>query len=74
MESEQIMEILKGNRFRFSLDSEHEKDYLIEARRISEKILKRSSVDIEKGFATIEEHLTEVYEPQYRSVFLMRLF
>jgi hypothetical protein len=74
MTAERLMEVLKGNHFRFSLDNSHYKDYLIEARKISEKILKRSSVNIERGLKTIQDHLKEVNEPQYISVFLMRLY
>lgn len=74
MDSDSIMELLKGNKFKFSLDHGHFKEYLIEARRISEKILKRSVVNIDRGLQTIKDHLLEVNEPQYRSVFLMRLF
>jgi hypothetical protein len=74
MDSDQLMDILKGNKFRFSLDQDHVKEYLIEARKIAEKILKRSVVNIDRGVQTIIEHLTEVNEPQYRSVFLMRLY
>lgn len=74
MDSDSIMELLKGNRFKFSLDNGHFKEYLIESRRIAEKILKRSVVNIERGLQTIQEHLKEVNEPQYRSVFLMRLY
>jgi hypothetical protein len=68
------MVLLKGNKFKFSLDNEHFEEYLIEARRIAEKILKRSVVNIDRGLQTIQEHLTKVNEPQYRSVFLMRLY
>ena len=46
MDSESIMEVLKGHKFHFSLDSDHVKDSLIEARRISEKIFKRATVNI----------------------------
>ena len=74
MDSDQIMVQLKGNKFKFSLDNEHYQEYLIEARRIAEKILKRTVVNIERGLQTIQEHLTQVSEPQYRSVFLMRLY
>jgi len=77
MTPEQVESLLKGHRFRFSLgtsDGPQVKDYLIEARKISEKILRRSVVNLEKGFATIQEHLVLVNEPQYHSVFLMRLF
>jgi hypothetical protein len=49
MNSESVMEVLKGNRFRFSLENGNFKDYLIESRKISEKILKRSVVNIERG-------------------------
>lgn len=71
---EQLMDLFKGCKFTFSLDADHVKEYLIVARKISEKILKRTEVQIDRGIATIKEHLTEVYEPQYRSVFLMRLY
>ena len=74
MDSDSVMEILKGNRFKFSLDNSHYKEYLIDARKIAEKILKRSVVNIERGLATIQEHLREANEPQYRSVFMMRLY
>ena len=74
MDSDQIMDLLKGNKFKFSLDHGHFNEYLIEARRIAEKILKRSVVNIDRGLQTIQEHLKEVNEPQYRSVFLMRLY
>jgi len=74
MDCEAVMDILKGNRFKFSLDHGHYKEYLIQARRIAEKILKRSVVNVERGVQTIKEHLKEVSEPQYRSVFLMRLY
>ena len=74
MDSDSVMEILKGNRFKFSLDNGNFKEYLIEARRIAEKILKRSVVNVHRGLATIQEHLKEASEPQYRSVFLMRLY
>jgi hypothetical protein len=74
MTPESVMEILKGNRFKFSLDNEHFKDYMIKARKIAEKILKRNVVNIQRGLSTIQEHLNEVSEPQYRSVFLMRLY
>lgn len=74
MDSDQIMVQLKGNKFKFSLDNEHYQEYLIEARRIAEKILKRTVVNIDRGLQTIQEHLTKVSEPQYRSVFLMRLY
>ena len=56
MTPDSVMDILKGNRFRFSLDNGHYKDYLIESRKISEKILKRSVVNIERGLETIKEH------------------
>ena len=49
MDSDQIMVLLKGNKFKFSLDNEHFEEYLIEARRIAEKILKRSVVNIDRG-------------------------
>jgi hypothetical protein len=74
MTSESVMDVLKGNRFRFSLDNGHYKDYLIESRKIAEKILKRSTVNIDRGLQTIREHFKEVSDPQYRSVFLMRLY
>lgn len=74
MDSDQLMHLLKGNKFHFSLNKDHVNEYLIEARKIAEKILKRSVVNIERGISTIEEHITEVSEPQYRSVFLMRLY
>jgi translation initiation factor IF-1 len=53
MTCEGVMEILKGNRFRFSLDNGHYKEYLVESRKIAEKILKRSVVNIELGLKTI---------------------
>jgi hypothetical protein len=74
MTCEGVMDVLKGNRFRFSLDNGHYKEYLIESRKIAEKILKRSVVNIERGLQTIQEHFVEVSDPQYRSVFLMRLY
>jgi hypothetical protein len=74
MTSESLMELFKGSKFRFSLDSDHVREYLIDARKIAEKILKRSEVKIERGLATIDEHFTKVSEPQYKSVFLMRLY
>jgi formylmethanofuran dehydrogenase subunit A len=74
MDTESVMEVLKGNKFTFSLDGEHYSDYLIEARVIAEKILKRAHVKIERGLITIKDHLSKVSEPQYKSVFLMRLF
>jgi len=72
--SEAIMEVLKGNRFKFSLDHGNFKEYLVQSRKISELILKRSVVNIERGLATIEDHFDKVSEPQYRSVFLMRFY
>ena len=57
------MDLLKGNRFKFSLDQEHIKDYLLEARKISEKILKRNVVNIKRAIQTIYEHLADVNEP-----------
>lgn len=66
MTPEQVMDLLKGHRFRFSLgtsDGPQIKDYLIEARKISEKILRRSVVNLEKGLATIQDHLALVNEP-----------
>jgi hypothetical protein len=77
MSPESVTEAIKGNKFRFSLGSNgnhNYSDYLIEARKISEWILKRSSVNLERGLATIVKHLTDVNEPQYSSVFLMRLY
>ena len=53
MDTDSVMEILKGNRFKFSLDNGNFKEYLIEARRIAEKILKRSVVNVHRGLATI---------------------
>ncbi len=46
MDTESMMEVLKGSRFRFALNHQDFKDYLIEARKISEKILKRTTVNI----------------------------
>ena len=63
MNPESVMDLLKGNRFRFSLDGENYKDYLLEARRISEKILKRSAVNVERAIETIIEHFNEVSDP-----------
>lgn len=60
MNPESVMEAIKGHKFRFSLGSggNHSfSDYLIEARKISEHILKRTSVDLVKGLETIVEHL-----------------
>jgi hypothetical protein len=74
LDSEAIMEVLKGNKFKFSLDHGNFKEYLVQSRKISELILKRSVVNIERGLATIEDHLEQVNEPQYRSVFLMRFY
>ena len=74
LDSEAIMEVLKGNRFKFSLDHGNFKEYLVQSRKISELILKRSVVNIERGLATIEDHFDKVSEPQYRSVFLMRFY
>lgn len=56
MTSESVMEVLKGNRFKFSLDNGDFKEYMIESRKIAEKILKRSVVNIERGLKTILEH------------------
>ena len=67
-----MIEVLKGHRFKFTLDNYE--TYLIESRKIAEKILKRAEVNIEKGAETIKEHLHDVSEPQYRSIFLMRLY
>lgn len=36
--------------------------------------MKRSVVDLDRAQLTLEAHLNEVYEPQYRSLILMRLF
>jgi hypothetical protein len=63
MNPEQLIELFKGCKFRFSLDADHVKEYLIIARKISEKILKRSEVQIDRGIATIKEHLNDVNEP-----------
>eukprot|EP00347_Sterkiella_histriomuscorum_P006178 403353763 len=72
MTEEQVMNVLKGHRFKFSLDS-HFEQYSTESRKIAEKILKRSEVNLQRGIETIKQHLQDVQEPQYRSVFLMRL-
>lgn len=74
MTCESVMDVLKGNHFRFSLDNGHFKDYLIESRKIAEKILKRSIVNIDRALQTIREHFNKVSDPQYKSVFLMRLY
>ena len=47
---------------------------MLQSRKIAEKILKRSVVNIERGLETIISHFEEVSDPQYRSVFLMRLY
>jgi formylmethanofuran dehydrogenase subunit A len=49
MDTDSMMEVLKDHKFRFSLDGDHLKEYLSEARRIAEKILKRTHVNIERG-------------------------
>ena len=72
MDADSMIEVLKGNRFKFTLDNYEQ--YLVESRKIAEKILKRSEVNIQKGVQTIQEYLHEANEPQYRSIFLMRLF
>lgn len=72
MTEEQVVDILKGHRFRFGLDGFEQ--YLAESRKIAERILKRTEVNMDKGIQTVKEHLSEVAEPQYRSVLLMRLF
>jgi len=72
MHEDQVYEILKGNRFRFTLDNFEQ--YSAETRKIAERIFKRSEVNIERGVETIEQNLKEVEEPQYRSILLMRLF
>lgn len=49
MDTDSMMDLLKGHHFKFHLEREHVKDYLIEARRISEKIFKRTIVNIDRG-------------------------
>lgn len=66
------MAVLKGHRFKFSLDNFEQ--YSSESRKIAERILKRSEVNLDRGVETIKQHLEDVQEPQYRSVLLMRLF
>lgn len=53
MTPDMIEILIKGHQFKFSLDGDHFQDYLIEARRISETILKRSIVHIERAAQTI---------------------
>ena len=50
MTPETVMEVLKGNKFRFSLENGDYKQYLTDSRKIAEKILKRSVVNIDRGF------------------------
>jgi hypothetical protein len=49
MTTDSLVPQLKGNHFRFSLESSHFSGYLIDARVIAEKILKRTTVNIELG-------------------------
>ena len=71
MDPDSVIEVLKGHKFTFSLDNM--KQYVVDTRRIAEKILKRSKVNIENGSGMIESHLVEMHEPQYRTIFIMRL-
>jgi hypothetical protein len=61
MTEEDIMEVLKGHRFTFSLANYEQ--YLTESRKIAEKILKRSEVDIKRAVVSLKDHLHEVKEP-----------
>ena len=72
LDEESAIKILKGHKFKFSLDGYLE--YMVDSRRIGEQILKRTVVDIDRAVQTLEAHLNEVQEPQYRSLILMRLF
>lgn len=71
LDEEFVIELLKGNKFRFSLDNYQA--YSADSRKITEQILKFESFDFDESFNTISEHLKEHSEPQYRSVFIMRL-
>lgn len=53
-----MMAVLKGHRFKFSLDNFEQ--YSSESRKIAERILKRSEVNLERGVETIKQHLEDV--------------
>ena len=61
MTEEQIIDILKGHKFRFHLDNYQQ--YSLESRKITEQILKFEEFKLESACDTLEEHLKEFQEP-----------
>ena len=49
-------------------------EYLIESRKICKKIMTVIEFNLDAAVKTVQDHFIDVKEPQYKSLFLMRLF
>ena len=71
MDEESIISILQGHKFHFSVPDYEA--YLKDSRKICEGIMRVTEFNLDSAVKAIQAHFQEVKEPQYKSLFIMRL-
>ena len=71
MDEDSVIEVLHGHKFKFSVPDYEE--YLKESRSICEKVMRVTEFNLSTALSAIQTHFASVVEPQYKSIFIMRL-
>ena len=71
MNEETVISHLQGHKFKFSIPNYE--DYLKESRKLCEAIICVSEFNLDTAIDKVHTHFQEATEPQYKSIFVMRL-